>query len=1094
VGASEVADLWVKLSLLSTGFTEGLEEAGAEADGFSGRMGKVGSGLLTLGKYATEAGLGVAAVSVKMAGDWQASMIKLTTSAGETGTVINGKLTGEIAKVSDGLLQMSVKTATSTKNLSDAMYYVESAGFHGADGLKVMSAAAEGAKAENADTTTVADALTTALHDMGMGANQSVPMMNMMIRAVADGKMSMQDFSSSLHAVLPQAHAAGISFQDAAGALATMTVSGTTAEQAANNLGHTISSLQSPNAVAVKAMATFGLSTVDLKEKLGQRGLLGTMGLIDKAILDHMGPDGLALQNTFNKSQVAAQDLNQMLGVMPPQLKSLAEQVMNNTISTKDFNTATNDMTPNLKAQGSEFLTLYKNSNSFNQSLRNGVPGADTFAGSLRKVLGDTVDTNTALQIGGLNLQTFADNEANIAAGAKNAGANIETWGTITAGFNFKIDQARQILATTAIKIGEDLIPKLTDLMDLAGSKGGPLLVEFGDKLRNAFDSPEVHSAENVLLETWRNLIAFSKDAITALSNMQTVLQPLAGQLAIGFFGALKAVGDILKNVVGPALMLTSDFFKSNSTIIKDLADVALAALITKLVYTKALLAIDMFGAFIGGIGTAATALFNFGNAVGSGKIFDTIRLKAMYASDALKGFAVSEGEAGTAAAVAGSEAEVGGFASKLGTLVGTGALIGGVVLGLGMVANWLSKVGQKSVDATAEMNQMTSELLDIAHTGSAANTQMAQFAITATQHSSMKMLFDIVDESLAKLVQSGNLTAAQDDIAAIDTQLKAAGLSTDAFHNSLTRFSDAAGQYVNQQREAASATQDSAFATQQATDATDASTSSMDGLTNSVNNAFDAQQKMSNGLEASRALDDFNRAVQNVTTSLNENGTAITGNSTAAMNNRDALRQAAQAIVDNYNAQVQLNGDTAGATQKLHDQINELENQKGMTQQTKDAIKAYIDQLNLIPTNVTTTVTANTGAALAAVNSLQAKVNRLASLNGDSTSSLPTPAAPSQSGNSHLKAYGLGGYVDGPKGAPQLAIVHGGEYVLSNDMLDASGGGSAAAGAPMGGVVNNYFTIQGSVLAEQDLRNLVQSQMLQLGGRRSQTYAPYQR
>lgn len=44
-------------------------------------------------------------------------------------------------------------------------------------------------------------------------------------------------------------------------------------------------------------------------------------------------------------------------------------------------------------------------------------------------------------------------------------------------------------------------------------------------------------------------------------------------------------------------------------------------------------------------------------------------------------------------------------------------------------------------------------------------------------------------------------------------------------------------------------------------------------------------------------------------------------------------------------------------------------------------------------------------------------------------------------------KAYAKGGWVEGAPGAPQLAIVHGGEFVLSDEMLSGRGfGGSSGA------------------------------------------------
>lgn len=55
---------------------------------------------------------------------------------------------------------------------------------------------------------------------------------------------------------------------------------------------------------------------------------------------------------------------------------------------------------------------------------------------------------------------------------------------------------------------------------------------------------------------------------------------------------------------------------------------------------------------------------------------------------------------------------------------------------------------------------------------------------------------------------------------------------------------------------------------------------------------------------------------------------------------------------------------------------------------------------------------------------------------------------APSAAGSglAHFLGFADGGPVPGPPGAPQLAVVHGGEYVLSRDMLAAAGGRPSVA------------------------------------------------
>jgi hypothetical protein len=80
------------------------------------------------------------------------------------------------------------------------------------------------------------------------------------------------------------------------------------------------------------------------------------------------------------------------------------------------------------------------------------------------------------------------------------------------------------------------------------------------------------------------------------------------------------------------------------------------------------------------------------------------------------------------------------------------------------------------------------------------------------------------------------------------------------------------------------------------------------------------------------------------------------------------------------------------------------------------------------------------------------------------------------------LKQYDVGGFVDGPKGKPQLAIVHGGERVLTTDEVDRAkvftGGSKVFTGASPpaaayqhgGDTINIVVNVAGSVVKQREL------------------------
>lgn len=263
-----------------TDFTAKMGEAMAVARSSSSGMSGHMNAMAGIGKAAlfgvAGAAVAVGVVSVKMAGDFQESMTQLVTGAGESQK--------NIGMVSKGILDMAGQVGVSAQDLAGGMYMVESAGYHGAAGLQVMKVAAQGAKVGGADMATVADALTSALNAYHEPASSAASVTNALIATVASGKMHMDDLAGSLGTVLPAASAAHVSLAEVTGAIATMTMQGTPAADAATYLRQTILQLQNPSKAARSAMADVGLSATQLSRDLGTKGLAATLAEATEAI------------------------------------------------------------------------------------------------------------------------------------------------------------------------------------------------------------------------------------------------------------------------------------------------------------------------------------------------------------------------------------------------------------------------------------------------------------------------------------------------------------------------------------------------------------------------------------------------------------------------------------------------------------------------------------------------------------------------------------------------------------------------------------------------------------------------------------------
>lgn len=460
------------------------EKVAAKADASQSRVSSAFGKLAGVGKVAL-AGIagGAAAVgveSVKMAADFQKDTNVLVTAAGESASGLK--------VVRAGIQSIAMDTGTTWQNLTEGMYQVEKAGYHGADGLQVLRAAAEGAAEEGASMASVTNAMTSVMASYHLHASDSVRVMNALKTAAGEGKMTMEQFSASISTSLPVASAAGISFPELAGAIATLTQHGTSAAEANQELANTIRNLSAPNHVAMTAMQQLGLSSTDLSSKLGQRGLTGTIQTIVEAIGSHMGKSGMVMVDAFKKSQAASSDLQTELANMPPQLKSLSQSFLDGKESYGAYNTAIKGMGASSYELGKSFVATVGQARGFNSMLKSGSPAAQTFAGTLKQVMGGATGMNTALMLSGENMAGLQDRVKKTAKSYNDADTSVEGWKSTQNLFSIQMARFRQMIDVLFIRIGSFLIPILQSAASwfmhhigivetLAGIIGGALVV-----------------------------------------------------------------------------------------------------------------------------------------------------------------------------------------------------------------------------------------------------------------------------------------------------------------------------------------------------------------------------------------------------------------------------------------------------------------------------------------------------------------------------------------------------------------------------------------------------------------------------------------
>lgn len=564
-------------------FQKAMATAVGETNTATSGMARAFNGMAGVGKVALLGVAGSTAIvggaSLKMAGDYEAATVRLITSAGETHKNID--------LVRKGMLQMAGEVGISAQELAKAMYTVESAGFHGAEGLTVLRAASEGAKAEGADLKVVADAVTSALVDYHLGAKDAAQVTTTLITAVSQGKTTFGELTGALHSVLPQASAAGISLADITAALASMTVHGMSADQASQNLAHAISHLQKITGPQARELALLGIDAQELSAKLGERGLTGTLHVIDEAILKSMGG-----------SKQVILEMQTALRGLPPDVQALGRAVIDGSMSLGDFSKASKGLSVEQAGLAHQFATLMTNTHGLGQNQKTGKEIMQSYSAATLAAAGDQTAMNVQLMIGGDNWK-YTENAVKVTTAAqKENGNHVKGWADIQGTFNQHLAQSAAKTEALGITIGTVLIPHAIKAMDAITklvdwfSKHQAAAVALALVIGVPLVAAMVAYIIQVGIATWHTIELTAKTIAHGIASAATAIKIGAVAVATGLWAAAQWVLNFAMAAF-PAILIIA----------------AIAALVVGVIY-----AYNHWGWFHDAVNKAWDALKSFGN------------------------------------------------------------------------------------------------------------------------------------------------------------------------------------------------------------------------------------------------------------------------------------------------------------------------------------------------------------------------------------------------------------------------------------------------------------------------------------------------
>ena len=248
------------LSAIDKGFTSGLDAAAAKAKSFSDgsklSMEGIGTGMTVAGAAISAMGV----KSLKSFGQFEASLNQAAVVAGGTAK--------DIGQLDDLANKMGADLPLSAQDCADAMIEMARNGASIGDIKKQFPAIAQAATAAGADIKVTAGVVQESMNIWGKSLDSPQQAAAILVQTANASNASIEDMQQALATIGGPAGQAGMSMQVTSEAIGLLTNKGFSAAQASMDLGHAITQMMAPSAVAKKAMNSLGISFTDAQGKM----------------------------------------------------------------------------------------------------------------------------------------------------------------------------------------------------------------------------------------------------------------------------------------------------------------------------------------------------------------------------------------------------------------------------------------------------------------------------------------------------------------------------------------------------------------------------------------------------------------------------------------------------------------------------------------------------------------------------------------------------------------------------------------------------------------------------------------------------------
>ncbi|MDG1950960.1 MAG: phage tail tape measure protein [bacterium] len=211
----------------------------------------------------------VGIAGIKMASDLETSFAKIENLVGMSGSLFDG-FKGQIKELSSA-------TATSQKELADALFVITSGGIRSAAAMDVLSKSAKMSQIGMGESAEIARGITGVMNSYEKSGMTAARASDVLMATIREGSVVAEDLAPTLGRATGMAAQMGISFEELGANIAVFTRLGVPAAEAITGLRGVMSAFIDPTLDAKKALADLDMTASDLRKMLGKDGLQATL-------------------------------------------------------------------------------------------------------------------------------------------------------------------------------------------------------------------------------------------------------------------------------------------------------------------------------------------------------------------------------------------------------------------------------------------------------------------------------------------------------------------------------------------------------------------------------------------------------------------------------------------------------------------------------------------------------------------------------------------------------------------------------------------------------------------------------------------------